>query len=274
MTDIAAPEIPGSGTPTRTHGSRASATSRSSTASSGSSRFRGRVHVPVPDGGIYSLFLVGVAVGGPAYIWLTFIPSSGCSSSRSCSGSSRATTRCRRPLPVQQVLSRACLRLVRRLVLRHRPPRHRRGSRHRCRPVHHESPHNWFGTNWDPTNHTTILLITLVLRDPDHAQHHGSQGHGPCRPIRRRRRDHRDVRDRDHPRDPRLPPRTRLPLHHTGAAHASTNVYGVGFGEAGRRRAGRVLAPVYIFYGFESAGDIAEETKDAGRKIPSRCAGH
>ena len=23
--------------------------------------------------------------------------------------------------------------------------------------------HNWFGTNWDPTNHTTILLITLVL---------------------------------------------------------------------------------------------------------------
>ena len=29
-----------------------------------------------------------------------------------------------------------------------------------------------------------------------------------------------------------------------------------------------MLAPVYIFYGFESAGDIAEETKDAGRQIP------
>jgi amino acid transporter len=29
-----------------------------------------------------------------------------------------------------------------------------------------------------------------------------------------------------------------------------------------------VLAPVYIFYGFESAGDIAEETKDAGSRIP------
>jgi len=29
-----------------------------------------------------------------------------------------------------------------------------------------------------------------------------------------------------------------------------------------------VLAPVYIFYGFESAGDIAEETKDASRQIP------
>ena len=29
-----------------------------------------------------------------------------------------------------------------------------------------------------------------------------------------------------------------------------------------------VLAPVYIFYGFESAGDISEETKDAGVKVP------
>ena len=55
-----------------------------------------------------------------------------------------------------------------------------------------------------------------------------------------------------------------------GATHASTNVFGVGFG--GNWLAAAliaVLAPVYIFYGFESAGDIAEETKDAGRKIPS-----
>jgi amino acid transporter len=29
-----------------------------------------------------------------------------------------------------------------------------------------------------------------------------------------------------------------------------------------------VLAPVYIFYGFESAGDIAEETRNAGRQVP------
>jgi amino acid transporter len=29
-----------------------------------------------------------------------------------------------------------------------------------------------------------------------------------------------------------------------------------------------VLAPVYIFYGFEAAGDISEETKDAGRQVP------
>jgi amino acid transporter len=29
-----------------------------------------------------------------------------------------------------------------------------------------------------------------------------------------------------------------------------------------------VLAPVYIFYGFESSGDISEETADAGRRVP------
>ena len=29
-----------------------------------------------------------------------------------------------------------------------------------------------------------------------------------------------------------------------------------------------MLAPVYIYYGFESAGDISEETKDAGRQVP------
>src|SRR5262249_23280830 len=29
-----------------------------------------------------------------------------------------------------------------------------------------------------------------------------------------------------------------------------------------------VLARVYIFYGFEPAGDISEETKNAGRQVP------
>ena len=32
-----------------------------------------------------------------------------------------------------------------------------------------------------------------------------------------------------------------------------------------------VLANVYIFYGFESAGDISEETLDAQRQVPARC---
>ncbi|MDT7544018.1 MAG: hypothetical protein QOE99_128 [Actinomycetota bacterium] len=55
-----------------------------------------------------------------------------------------------------------------------------------------------------------------------------------------------------------------------GAEHASSNPLGVGFG--GHWLAGAalvaILAHVYIFYGFESAGDIAEETKDAARLVP------
>src|SRR4029079_19136170 len=54
-----------------------------------------------------------------------------------------------------------------------------------------------------------------------------------------------------------------------GAQHAAHNA--LGYNLHGSWRAAAliaVLAPVYIFYGFESCGDIAEETKDAGRQIP------
>src|SRR3569623_1322596 len=60
-----------------------------------------------------------------------------------------------------------------------------------------------------------------------------------------------------------------------GAAHASTNGlnHGLGLGldfHGSWVAAGliAVLSPVYIFYGFESAGVISEETKDAGRQVP------
>jgi amino acid transporter len=54
-----------------------------------------------------------------------------------------------------------------------------------------------------------------------------------------------------------------------GAQHHATNAYGFNFHGSWLAAAlVAVLAPVYIFYGFESAGDIAEETKDAGRQIP------
>src|SRR5436190_1500403 len=55
-----------------------------------------------------------------------------------------------------------------------------------------------------------------------------------------------------------------------GAQRVATNANGMNF--HGHWLTGAaliaVLAPVYIFYGFESAGDIAEETKDASRQIP------
>ena len=55
-----------------------------------------------------------------------------------------------------------------------------------------------------------------------------------------------------------------------GAQNAATNHLGVNFGGHWLTGAAlvAVLANVYIFYGFESAGDIAEETKEAGRLVP------
>jgi amino acid transporter len=54
-----------------------------------------------------------------------------------------------------------------------------------------------------------------------------------------------------------------------GVQHAATNPLGLNFhGSYLGALVIAVLAPVYIFYGFESAGDISEETKDAGRQVP------
>lgn len=55
-----------------------------------------------------------------------------------------------------------------------------------------------------------------------------------------------------------------------GAEHPATNTYGVNF--AGSWWLGAalvaVLSHVYIFYGFESASDVAEEVVDASRRVP------
>lgn len=55
-----------------------------------------------------------------------------------------------------------------------------------------------------------------------------------------------------------------------GAEQAATNTLGVDFGGnwLGGAALVAILAHSYIFYGFESAGDIAEETKDAARQVP------
>jgi amino acid transporter len=55
-----------------------------------------------------------------------------------------------------------------------------------------------------------------------------------------------------------------------GVQFQKTSPFGVNFGGHWLTGAALVaiLANVYIFYGFESAGDIAEETKDPGRQVP------
>ena len=51
--------------------------------------------------------------------------------------------------------------------------------------------------------------------------------------------------------------------------HVKSNPLGLNFGGSWIAAAlVAVLAPVYIFYGFESAGDISEETRNAGRQVP------
>jgi amino acid transporter len=224
-----------------------------------------------PMVGIYSLFLVGVAVGGPAYIWLTFIPLIGMLFVALVFGELASH------YPVAGALFQyskfsagpaygwfvgwfygiALLVTVAAVDTG-------------VVPYITSLAHNWFDTNWDPTKHTTILLITLVLLAVQttlnitgakvmgrvaqfgvgveiigtfgiaiilaiHGFHHG----------------------------------LGFLFTTQGVEHASTNVYGVGFGGSWLAAAlVAVLAPVYIFYGFESAGDIAEETKDARRQIP------
>ena len=131
--------------------------------------------------------------------------------------------------------------------------------------------HNWFGTNWDPTSHSTIFFITLILlaiqtsanivgarvmgriaRYGTFVETFGTFGIAIILAI--------------------------AGFHHgfsylfktSNVQHAGSNPFGVDF--SGHWLLGAalvaILAHVYIFYGFESAGDIAEETKDAGRSVP------
>ncbi len=130
--------------------------------------------------------------------------------------------------------------------------------------------HNWFNWNLNPTNHWTILIITLVLmliqttlniagtsvmgqvaRFGVYVEILGTVGLAIVLAIHG--------------------------FHHglgylfttQGVQHVKTNPLGLDFGGSyfGALLIA-VLAPVYIFYGFESAGDISEETKDAGRQVP------
>ena len=130
--------------------------------------------------------------------------------------------------------------------------------------------HNWFNWNFNPASHVTILIVVLVLLAIQstlnitgakvmgrvaqfgvYVEILGTLGIAIVLAIHG--------------------------FHHNvgylfstqGAQNVKTNALGLNFGgsEFGALMIA-VLAPVYIFYGFESAGDISEETKDAGRQVP------
>ncbi|PWU16987.1 MAG: amino acid permease-associated protein [Candidatus Rokuibacteriota bacterium] len=224
-----------------------------------------------PMVGIYSLFILGVGVGGPAYLWLTIIPVVGMlfvalvfgelASHYPVAGAlyqySKFNVGAGYGWFVGWFYGIALLVTVASVDTG-------------VVPYVTSLLHNWFGTNWNPAHHSTILFITLALlaiqttlnitgaRVMGNVAKFGVgveilgtfgiaiilAAHG---------------------------------FHHSfgflfttqGAQHASSNAFGVGFHDSWLAAAlVAVLAPVYIFYGFESAGDIAEETKDAGRQIP------
>jgi amino acid transporter len=130
--------------------------------------------------------------------------------------------------------------------------------------------HNWFGWNLDSADHKTILLVTLVLlliqtvlnitgaqvmgavaRFGVLVEIVGTLGIAVILAIHG--------------------------FHHgfgylfstQGVTHVATNPLALDFHGSWLAAALiAVLAPVYIYYGFESAGDISEETKDAGRQVP------
>ena len=224
-----------------------------------------------PMVGIYSLFVIGLGMAGPAYIWLTFIPVAGMllvalvfgelASHYPVAGAlyqySKFSVGPRFGWFVGWFYGFALLITVAAVD---------------TGVVGYVTAltHNWFGWNLNPAGHGTILVITLILlvvqstvnitgarimadvaKFGVYVEIVGTLGIAIILAIHG--------------------------FHHglgflfssQGAQHASSNALGYNFHGSWLAAALiAVLAPVYIFYGFESAGDIAEETKDAGRQIP------
>jgi len=224
-----------------------------------------------PMVGIYSLFVLGLGTGGPAYIWLNLIP----------------------------IIGMLFVALVFGELASHYPVAGAlyQYSKFSVGPGYGwfvgwfyglallitvaavdtgvvgyfaALTHNWFGWDLDPTDHFTILWITVLLlliqtilnitgakvmgrvaQFGVYVEIVGTFGIAIILAIHG--------------------------FHHglgylfttQGQENASSNALALDFHGSWLAAALiAVLAPVYIYYGFESAGDISEETKDAGRQVP------
>jgi amino acid transporter len=131
--------------------------------------------------------------------------------------------------------------------------------------------HNWFGWNLNPTSHGTILVIVLILlaiqttlnitgarvmgRVAQFGVYVEALGTFGIALILLIHGFHHNL---------------GFLFSSQGVEQVASNPLGLNFHGTWFPAAAlvAVLAPVYIFYGFESAGDISEETKDAGRSVP------
>jgi amino acid transporter len=225
-----------------------------------------------PMVGIYSLFVLGVGTGGPAYVWLTWIP----------------------------VIGMLFVALVFGELASHYPVAGAlyQYSKFSVGPKYGwfvgwfygiallitvaavdtgvvgyvaTLLNNWFGWKLDPTDHNTILVITVVLLAIQTTLNvTGARVMGRVAQFG----VYVEILGT-------LGIAIVLAVHgfHHGLGflfsaqnvqHVASNPLKLDFGGNWLTGAAliAVLAPVYIFYGFESAGDISEETRDAGRQVP------
>jgi amino acid transporter len=224
-----------------------------------------------PMVGIYSLFALGAGAGGPAYVWLTWIPVAGMLLVALVFGELASH------YPVAGALYQYSKYNVGRtygwfvgwfygLALLITVASVDTGV------VLYTTTllHNWFNWNLNPSSHVVILLITLILLAIQttlnmigarvmgrvaqfgvYVEILGTFGIAVVLGVHG--------------------------FHHglgylfttQNVQHVSGNPLGMNFSGSWLAAALiAVLAPVYIFYGYESAGDISEETKDAGRQVP------
>jgi amino acid transporter len=224
-----------------------------------------------PMVGIFSLFVLGLGTGGPAYIWLTWIPVAGMllvalvfgelASHYPVAGAlyqySKYTVGPRFGWFVGWFYGIALLVTVASVD---------------TGVVSYVTAlaHLWLGWNFNPASHMTILVVTLVLLALQTSLNTiGARVMGRVAQFG----VYVEILGT-------FGIAVVLGLHgfHHGLGfltstqnvqHAAANPLGLNFGGSWIGAALiAVLAPVYIFYGFESAGDISEETKNAGRQVP------
>jgi amino acid transporter len=225
-----------------------------------------------PMVGIYSLFVLGIGTGGPAYLWLTLIPFAAMFLVALVFGELASH------YPVAGALYQyskfsvgpgygwfvgwfygiALLVTVASVDV---------GVVSFITSL----THNLFGWNLDPSQHLTILIISLImLMIQTTLNITGAQVMGQIA---------------------KLGVYVEIlgtfgialillinGFHHglgflfssQGVENAASNPLGLNFHGSWLMGAALVaiLAPVYIAYGFEAAGDISEETKEAGRQVP------
>lgn len=224
-----------------------------------------------PMVGIYSLFVLGVGTGGPAYVWLTWLPVAGMLFVALVFGEFASH------YPVAGALYQYSKFSVGRgygwfvgwfygIALLVTVAAVDTGV------VGYATAllQNWFGWKLDPGNHLVILVFTIVLLAIQTALNvTGARVMGRVAQFG----VYVEIIGT-------LGIAIILAIHgfHHGLGflfttqnvqHAASNPLGLNFGGSWAAAALiAVLAPVYIFYGFESAGDVSEETKDAGRQVP------